>query len=71
MSKLAMQWLGLVVVAGLIHASPVLGQAANTTPEEEYRKSIKVSEDIQPLGETPFGENVSLYAYANNNPFLA
>jgi YD repeat-containing protein len=37
------------------------GQARNTTPEEEYRKSIKVNEDIQPLGETPFGENISLY----------
>ncbi|WP_449421942.1 RHS repeat domain-containing protein [Rhodanobacter lindaniclasticus] len=31
------------------------------TPEDEYKKLIRVSEDIQPLGESPFGEQVSLY----------
>ncbi|WP_336807971.1 hypothetical protein [Fulvimonas yonginensis] len=30
-------------------------------PEDEYRKLIHVNEDIQPLGEHPFGENISLY----------
>jgi hypothetical protein len=32
-----------------------------SSPEDEYKKLIKVSEDIQPLGETPFGEQISLY----------
>ncbi|WP_429199205.1 hypothetical protein [Luteibacter sp. W1I16] len=31
------------------------------TPEDEYKKLVKVSEDIQPLGDTPFGERISLY----------
>ncbi|KQZ66751.1 hypothetical protein ASD55_17340 [Rhodanobacter sp. Root561] len=31
------------------------------TPEQEYKKLIRVSEEIQPLGENPFGEQVSLY----------
>jgi YD repeat-containing protein len=31
------------------------------TPEDEYKKLIKVNEDIQPLGDTPFGERISLY----------
>lgn len=34
------------------------GQA---NPEDEYRKLIHVNEDIQPLGEHPFGENISLF----------
>ena len=39
-------------------------QSAAVTPESEYQKRIKVSEDIQPLGENPFGEHVSLYTGA-------
>jgi YD repeat-containing protein len=35
--------------------------AQTTTPESEYKKLIKVDEDINPLGATPFGESVSLY----------
>jgi YD repeat-containing protein len=51
----------MALVAG-VYAAGVSGQVAtNTTPEEEYRKLIRINEDIQPLGETPFGENVSLY----------
>lgn len=61
MSKSVRKWFGWACVVVMLHVAPVMGQAANTTPEEEYRKSIKVNEDIQPLGETPFGENVSLY----------
>jgi len=38
----------------------VLAQS-QVTPEDEYKKLIKVNEDVQPLGETPFGESVSLY----------
>lgn len=36
-------------------------RAQNVQPEDEYKKLIRVSEDIQPLGEHPFGENISLY----------
>ncbi|HET8899885.1 MAG TPA: hypothetical protein VFN09_14030 [Rhodanobacteraceae bacterium] len=38
--------------ASLVHAA---------SPEDEYRKLIRVNQDIKPLGEHPFGENVSLY----------
>jgi YD repeat-containing protein len=41
---------------------PVGAQAQTTaTPEQEYKKLIKVNEDIQPLSDTPFGERISLY----------
>lgn len=41
---------------------PIVAQAqSTTTPEQEYKKLIKVNEDIQPLGDTPFGERISLY----------
>ncbi|MGN2245080.1 hypothetical protein ACFWZ3_00170 [Frateuria sp. GZRR35] len=36
-------------------------QAAPVKPEEEYRKLIRVNEEIQPLGEHPFGESINLY----------
>lgn len=49
------------IVVAAAYSMGATGQAAHTTPEEEYRKLIRVDEDIQPLGETPFGENVSLY----------
>jgi len=45
---------------------PLLAAQAQVTPganspEDEYKKYIKVSEDIEPLGDTPFGERISLY----------
>ncbi|TPG03900.1 RHS repeat protein [Rhodanobacter glycinis] len=42
-------------MSGALHAQ------STVTPEDEYKKLIRVSEDIQPLGATPFGESVSLY----------
>lgn len=45
----------LLALAGVCHAQ------STVTPEDEYKKLIRVSEDIQPLGENPFGEQVSLY----------
>ena len=45
----------LISFASLCHAQ------STVTPEDEYKKLIRVSEDIQPLGENPFGEQVSLY----------
>lgn len=44
----------------------VWSQSAPVTPESEYQKRIKVSEDIQPLGENLFGEHVSLYSGATS-----
>jgi YD repeat-containing protein len=61
MSKSNLRWSRWMVLAALVCSASAVGQALNTTPEEEYRKSIKVDEDIQPLGETPFGEDISLY----------
>jgi YD repeat-containing protein len=31
------------------------------TPSTEYTRRIKLAETVQPLGETPFGENINLY----------
>jgi hypothetical protein len=39
----------------------MVAHAQSVTPEDEYRKLIKVSEDIQLLGENPFGERIGLY----------
>ncbi len=50
----------LSVVLGLC-SLPAWSQSATIKPEDEYKKNIKVTEDIAPLGETPFGENISLY----------
>ena len=36
-------------------------QTATVSPDDEFRKAIKVSEDISPLGDNPFGEKISLY----------
>ena len=34
------------------------------TPEEQFQRHMKVNEDITPLGENPFGEQVDLYTGA-------
>lgn len=46
---------------GLLLGLSRLSVAQSTTPEDEYKKLIKVNEDIQPLGDSPFGEQFSLY----------
>lgn len=46
----------LISFASLCHA-----QSTSVTPEDEFKQKIRVSQDIQPLGEKPFGENISLY----------
>ncbi|MEV8521418.1 hypothetical protein ABZR86_16605 [Dyella marensis] len=57
------RWVGqwVFVWIALLVASHAWSQAANVTPENEYKKRIRVSEDIQPLGENPFGEQIGLY----------
>ena len=34
---------------------------ADVTPEEEYTKRINIYRTVQPLGQSPFGENINLY----------
>lgn len=48
------------VLVPLLAAHAQVTPGANS-PEDEYKKYIKVSEDIEPLGDTPFGERISLY----------
>jgi YD repeat-containing protein len=50
--------LALLLVFGI---GRVFAQSAAVTPESEFQKRIKVSEDINPVGDHPFGENISLY----------
>jgi YD repeat-containing protein len=35
--------------------------AQTTSPEDEYKKLVKVDEEIKPLGDTPFGESVNVF----------
>lgn len=50
-----------LAVIGLLSGAHAWAQSGSVTPEDEFKKSIRVSEDVQPLGEHPFGENISLY----------
>lgn len=49
-------WLGVLVLA-----MAGQGLAQTLVPEEDYLRRLKASETIQPVGETPFGEQVNLY----------
>ena len=50
-----------VMAASLLLPISVACAQSMVTPEDEYKKLIKVNEDLQPLGENPFGERISLY----------
>ncbi|HWX65436.1 MAG TPA: hypothetical protein VNZ27_03310 [Rhodanobacter sp.] len=54
-------WQGICLSAVLLFSFGALSHAQSVTPEDEYKKLIKVDRDIQPLGAHPFGENISLY----------
>jgi YD repeat-containing protein len=49
-----------ILAAFLLPVSVAFAQTT-ATPEDEYKKLIKVNEDLQPLGENPFGERIGLY----------
>lgn len=49
------------VAAALLLLSTGLAAQQSISPELEYKKLLKVDEEVQPLGENPFGENVGLY----------
>lgn len=51
----------LVTAAVTIFAFAAAHAQTTVKPEDEYKKLIKVNEEIQPLGDTPFGEQISLY----------
>ncbi|WNL46179.1 hypothetical protein RKE25_00675 [Dyella sp. BiH032] len=51
---------GWIAVALLLLSTGLAAQQ-NISPELEYKKLLKIDEDIQPLGENPFGENIGLY----------
>ncbi|TCV97688.1 YD repeat-containing protein [Luteibacter rhizovicinus] len=48
-------------ILGILLAGLCFAQSSPVTPESEFQKKIKISQDIEPLGEHPFGENISLY----------
>lgn len=50
----------MTMVGAALLPSAVLSQTT-TKPEDEYKMLIKVNDDIQPLGDTPFGERIGLY----------
>jgi len=54
-------WQGICLSAVLLFSFGSLCHAQSTPQEDEYKQLIRVNEDIQPLGEHPFGENISLY----------
>jgi len=50
------------LAVALVSLTPsAFAQTATTNPEDEYKKLVKVNTEIQPLGETPFGESVNVF----------
>jgi YD repeat-containing protein len=50
-----------VLLAALIVPLALVVHAQTTNPEQEYKKLIKVDQEIAPLGENPFGESVNVF----------
>ncbi|HEY4291485.1 hypothetical protein [Luteibacter sp.] len=59
--RLSLRFATVVVSLLLPLAAHAQSAPGANSPEDEYKKFIKVSEDIEPLGDTPFGEHISLY----------
>ncbi|TCV91637.1 YD repeat-containing protein [Luteibacter rhizovicinus] len=51
----------ICLLAAAMLSQGAFAQTATSSPEDEYKKLIKVDEEIQPLGENPFGESVNVY----------
>lgn len=49
-----------LALAALAWSMPTQADSV-TSPYNDYRDRIKVAQTVQPLGETPFGENINLY----------
>jgi|KBSMisStaDraftv2_1062788.scaffolds.fasta_scaffold694677_1 hypothetical protein len=52
----------MLVVLLAFWSAHAFAQSFSESPDGELKKKIKVSEEIQPLGESPFGESISLYS---------
>ncbi|MBD9378827.1 hypothetical protein [Pseudoxanthomonas sp. PXM04] len=50
-----------VLLFGVLFAGSALAQTASITPEEELGKKVRAAGEVQPLGESPFGESINLY----------
>ena len=60
--NMRVHWQGICLSGvALLSLASVCHAQSTVTPEDEYKKLIRVSEEIRPLGENPFGENISLY----------
>src|ERR1700754_1599228 len=51
------------VLSLIVLVAPACAQTL-PTPDEQFQRHMKVNEDITPLGENPFGEQVGLYTGA-------
>lgn len=60
-------WQGICLSAMLLFSFGALCRARSVTPEDEYKKLIKVDRDIQQPGAHPFGENIGL-SYGKSLP---
>jgi len=60
-------WQGICLSAMLLFSFGALCHAQSVTPEDEYKKLIKVDQDIQQLGAHLFGENIGL-SYGKSLP---
>ncbi|HEV7775846.1 MAG TPA: hypothetical protein VGO76_03215 [Luteibacter sp.] len=54
----------VLCLAAVLGSYACVVHAQTSTPEDEYKKLIRVTQDISPLGENPFGEHISLYTGA-------
>jgi hypothetical protein len=60
-------WQGICLSAMLLFSFGALCRAQSVTPEDAYKKLIKMDQDIQQLGAHPFGENIGL-SYGKSLP---
>ncbi|HWX67855.1 MAG TPA: hypothetical protein VNZ27_15665 [Rhodanobacter sp.] len=60
-------WQGICLSSVLLCSFGALCHAQSVTPEDEYKKLVKVDQDIQLLGVHPFGENIGL-SYGKSLP---
>ena len=55
------RWQGSCLWAAALFVLASSCHAQSATPDQEYQKLIQVDQSIEPLGEHPFGENISTY----------
>jgi hypothetical protein len=60
-------WQGICLSTVLLFSFGALCHAQSVAPEDEYKKLVKIDQDIQPLGAHPFGKNIGL-SYGKSLP---